>query len=265
MTVIVGRPGSAPDGPSDHLGQRRGSPLRGGAGRAARGPLGAPEPLVLGVDCRLDHGAVLARVHAIEHGRAVERRRDMQPVALASFSLLAVGVGLQQPVPQHQRRSGRPSSDGHGRRAPLRRGRTPRASCRCDARPTRAASPSPTTISPPDNAASVPGIDRNRRAVRTSVAADDRLSSHRYANHAAPDVAPSYAHTPRVSAAATARAIAASTRQRSTSSSSTCAASAASVSDSGSTSHTSATRARPHGQVQHDQHQGEVPHHKEGV
>ena len=45
--------------------------------------------------------------------------------------------------------------------------------------------------SPSASAASVPGIDRNRRAVRTIVAADDRLSSHRYANHAAPEVAPS--------------------------------------------------------------------------
>src|SRR6185369_17331485 len=58
------------------------------------------------------------------------------------------------------------------------------------------------------------------------------------------------------SQAATAFAIAASTRHRSASSARTCADNAASDNDPGSTSHTSATRTRPH--TCHDQHRGEV-------
>ena len=132
------------DGPADDFGERGGPALRGGAGRAARGPFGSPEPFVLGVDGGLDHGAVLARIHAVEHGGAVERRRHMQPVALAPLALLTVGVGLQQPVPQHQRRLIDGQATGMVDEHRLVLARTPRSSCRCDARPTRAAPPSRT-------------------------------------------------------------------------------------------------------------------------
>src|SRR4029453_554674 len=95
--------------------------------------------------------------------------------------------------------------------------------------------------SPLSLVARVSSIDPNRRAVRTNTAADDRLSSHRYASHAVADVAPSSAHTLRASHTATARAIAASLRDRTRSSSRTYSVNSVSVSASGSTPHTPAT------------------------
>ena len=74
VTAIVGPARFGADRTADDLGERRGPPLGCGAGRAARGALGSPEPFVFGVDRGFHDVAVFAGVHAIQDGRAIECR-----------------------------------------------------------------------------------------------------------------------------------------------------------------------------------------------
>ena len=102
----------------------------------------------------------------------------MQLVTLTPIATLPVGVGPEQPVLQHQRGLVDGESAGvrdeqllvtHERLAVL--------SLRSAADASNVAFTNES--SPLASAASVSAINRNRLAVRTSVAADARLSSHR--------------------------------------------------------------------------------------